>query len=78
MGRFFDSFPLQAESDRVETLEGQIYRNGDACPDGTIGTVQVLVNGQDITETFREYTPKDEDIVEVYFREVTGQGQQES
>ena len=78
IGRFFDSFPLEIYPDRVETLEGEIYQNGDPCPDGTIGTVQVLVNGQDITETFREYTPKDEDTVEVYFREVTGQGQQES
>ena len=78
IGRFFDSFPIEAYPDRVETLEGAIYRNGDPCPDGTIGAVQVIVNGQDMTDTFREYTPKDEDTVEVYFREVTGQGQQES
>ena len=68
IGRFFDSFPLEMDSDRVETLEGGLFQNGDICPDGTIGTVQVLVNGQDITESAREYTPKDEDAVEVYFR----------
>ena len=69
IGRFFDSFPLEIDSDRVETLEGGLFQNGDICPDGTIGTVQVLVNGQDITESFREYTPKDEDTVGVYFRQ---------
>jgi hypothetical protein len=77
IGRFFDSFPLEMDFDRVETPEGGLFRNGDTCPDGTTGTVQVLVNGQDITESARGYTPEDEDAVEVYFRQAEGQEQQD-
>ena len=68
LGRYFDSLDVVMESDRVELPSGQLYVNGDPCPDGSLGRLQVLVNGEDLTETFRTYTPRDDERVEVYFR----------
>jgi hypothetical protein len=68
VGRFFDSFPMTAEPDRIQPPGRDLLRNGDACPGREPGQVLVLVNGEDITETFRDYAPSDGDQVEVYFR----------
>jgi hypothetical protein len=71
LGRFFDSFdgpPMLMESDRIRVPDGELYENGQPCPDGEPGNVQVLANGEDITQTFRSYTPREGDFVEVYFR----------
>ena len=67
LGRFFDSIPMIVEFDRIQAPGAELYENGQACPDGNPGTVQVLVNGQDITDTFRDYTPQERNLVEVYF-----------
>ena len=80
LGRFFDSFPMVLETDRIQAPGGELYENGQACPNGQPSTVQVIVNGQDITETlvkvngeeiaqsFRGFLPEDGDRVEVFFR----------
>ena len=68
LGRFFDSFPMVMEADRVRIPGGKLYENGQSCPDGEPANVQVLANGEDITQTFRNYTPREGDFVEVYFR----------
>ena len=70
LGRFFDSITTMVmEPDRIQLPgEEQVYQNGQPCPDEQPGTVQVRVNGKDMTETFRSYTPREDDKVEVYFR----------
>lgn len=55
------------DEDRVR-LPGsaETYENGDECPDGTIGLVQVFVNG--VLETdYEEYIPQDGDRVVIVF-----------
>jgi len=54
-------------SDRVR-LPGSpdTYTNGGECPDGTIGTVQVIVNGALETD-YEEYIPQDGDRIEIVF-----------
>ncbi len=42
------------------------YKNGDECPDGTIGEVQVFANGAKI-EDYKSYIPKDGDLVRIVF-----------
>lgn len=42
------------------------YKNGDTCPDGRPGEVQVFVNGQKL-DNFMRYIPKDGDRVRIVF-----------
>ncbi|HEY5638954.1 MAG TPA: hypothetical protein VIW01_02795 [Dehalococcoidia bacterium] len=42
------------------------YANGDECPDGTVGTVQVFVNGARIGD-YQRYIPRDGDRIEIIF-----------
>lgn len=42
------------------------YKNGDKCPDGTEGQVQVFVNGQKL-DNYMRYLPKDGDRVRIVF-----------
>ncbi len=42
------------------------YENGDECPDGTIGMVQVFVNGG-LVRDYEEYIPQDGDRIEIVF-----------
>ena len=59
---------MTLEPDRIQTPDGELYENGQPCHDGQTGAVQVVVNGDDATEAFRDYAPDDGDRVEVYFR----------
>jgi uncharacterized cupredoxin-like copper-binding protein len=42
------------------------YKNGDECPDGTIGEVQIFASGTKI-EDYKSYIPKDGDLVRIVF-----------
>ncbi len=42
------------------------YKNGDECPDGTIGEVQVFANGVRLHD-YGSYIPKDGDLVRIVF-----------
>ncbi len=42
------------------------YKNGDKCPDGTEGTVQVFANGEKL-DNYTRYLPKDGDRVRIVF-----------
>lgn len=42
------------------------YANGDECPDGTIGEVQIFVNGERLAD-YEGYIPQDGDRIEVVF-----------
>ena len=67
LGYFFNGLEMVMESDRIQAPERDLYENGQNCPDGDPGTVQVKVNGEDMTETFRSYLILDGDRVEVKF-----------
>jgi len=67
LGRFFDSFPITVEEDRIVTLDGASYVNGNECPSGQTGTMMVSANGEDITANFRKYSPEDNDVIKVTF-----------
>ena len=66
--RFFNNTGTILETDRIKVGQGNRYFNGDLCPDGTPGQVEILVNGIEITEVYKIYTPQDGDEVEIYFR----------
>jgi hypothetical protein len=40
--------------------------NGDECPDGATGTVQIFANGQRVTD-YEDYIPQDGDRIEIVF-----------
>ena len=42
------------------------YKNGDECPDGTIGEVQVFANGVKIQD-YTRFLPKDGDLLRIVF-----------
>jgi plastocyanin len=44
----------------------ETFKNGDQCPDGTEGTLQVFVNGV-LEEDFPRYIPKDGDRIRIVF-----------
>lgn len=66
LGKFFDAQGIPFDRDRLLDK-----KNGDLCPDGRPGEVQMFVNGQPNTE-FRDYiaqpTPEAQDqVVEIKF-----------
>ena len=68
LGRFFDNSGMTLNSSVIQfPRQERVYQNGEACPDGTLGAVRVLVNGKDRIEDFRTYTPRDGDRIEVRF-----------
>ncbi len=42
------------------------YANGDECPDGEVGEVQVFVNGERVAE-YEDYIPQDGDRIAIVF-----------
>ncbi|MCH7810316.1 MAG: hypothetical protein IH863_07035 [Chloroflexi bacterium] len=44
----------------------ETYKNGEECPDGTIGTVQIFANGSRIQD-YEKYIPKDGDRIVIVF-----------
>ena len=71
LGLFFDSFSMIMDSDSIQLPGGELHRDGDVCSanaENETATVQVLVNDDDVTETFKSYIPQNDDQVAVYFR----------
>ena len=68
LGRFFDSFPYDIDTGHIRGARGELFENDDTCPGGLPGRVQVMVNGRDITGSFRSYVLRDGDDVEVLFK----------
>lgn len=64
--RFFASAGVTFARDRIAFPNGMVFRNGDRCPDGTVGTVHLLVNGRP-NRSFERYVPLDGDIIVVQF-----------
>lgn len=67
LGRFFDGQRLRFTASMIELPGGHVYREGDACPDGTAGNVVVRVNGREIADP-RAYVPRDGDRIQIRFR----------
>lgn len=61
LGTFMDAIGVPFSE--TELLD---KKNGDACPDGSVGKVQMFLNGQPSTQ-FRNYITKDGDKVELRF-----------
>ncbi len=66
LGRFFASARMRFAHDQIAFPNGQVFRNGDRCPDGTTGTVRLLVNGRP-HRALERYVPLDGDIIVVQF-----------
>lgn len=68
LGNFFDSLGMIAQYDKIQPPGDKLYTNGTQCPDGEAGDVQVLVNNEDVTDTFTNYVLNDGDRVIVFFK----------
>ncbi len=66
LGRFFATAGVTFVRDQIAFPTGQIYRDGDRCPDGTAGHIRLLVNGQP-HRAFERYVPSDGDTIVVQF-----------
>jgi plastocyanin len=67
LSRWFDYGGGKLDGDEVRMPgSAQLHKNGDECPDGTIGEVQVFVNGAKLDD-YTRYIPKDGDRVRIVF-----------
>lgn len=66
LGRFFASAGVTFARGHIAFPDGQVYRDGDRCPDGSIGRVRLQVNGQR-HRAFERYVPRDGDTIVVQF-----------
>lgn len=64
--RFFRSAGVTFARDRIVFPDGKTYRNGDRCPDGTVGEVRLQINGKPAT-AFERYVPQNGDTIVVEF-----------
>jgi len=65
--RFFASAGVTFSASAIEFSDGKAYRNGNRCPDGTTGTVRLLVNGR-ASEAYDRYVPRNGDTIVIEFR----------
>ena len=56
----------QSEMRMPGTPQNQVYRDGDECPDGGEGVLQVFVNGERLDD-WGDYIPQDGDRVRIVF-----------
>ncbi|HEY3247784.1 MAG TPA: hypothetical protein VGK88_05790 [bacterium] len=66
LGRFLASVGASLSSTALHLPGGTTYANGDKCPDGTTGTLHLLVNGKR-NEAFDKYVMHDRDRVVIEF-----------
>jgi hypothetical protein len=63
LGAFFDNLGIPLSENGVYE-----FKNGDLCPDGTVGQLQVLVNLEEVSSpNFLYYIPRDQDLIDVNF-----------
>lgn len=65
LAAFLASTPMKVTATSLE-IRGRTYTNGDRCPDGRAGRVQVIVNGRERAD-FATYVPQDGDRIEFRF-----------
>jgi plastocyanin len=56
----------QSEMHMPGTPKDEVYKNGDECPDGTAGLLQVFVNDEKL-DNWNRYIPQDGDQVRIVF-----------
>ncbi|RLC55589.1 MAG: hypothetical protein DRI30_07315 [Chloroflexi bacterium] len=67
LSRWFDYGGGKLDGDEVRMPgSATTHKNGDECPDGTIGEVQVFVNSVKLHD-YKRYTPKDGDRIRIVF-----------
>src|SRR2546430_7426671 len=66
LGRFFATAGVTFVRDQIAFPTGQIYRDGDRCPDGTTGHIRLLATGRP-HHAFEHYVPSDGDTIVVQF-----------
>jgi hypothetical protein len=66
LGRFFASAGVEFAGDHITLPKALTFRNGDRCPDGTVGQLRLVVNGR-TSRAFEEHVPADGDTVVVEF-----------
>jgi hypothetical protein len=64
--QFFASGGVRLTSAEIAFPTGTVFRNGDRCPDGTVGSMRLLVNGR-VNSAFERYVPADGDTIVVQF-----------
>ncbi|MCI0819357.1 MAG: cupredoxin domain-containing protein [Chloroflexi bacterium] len=65
--KWFDYGGGKLDGDEVRMPgSADTYKNGDECPDGTVGEVQIFVSGAKV-EDYKSYLPKDGDRVRIVF-----------
>jgi len=63
VGKFLDLMSIPFSEEQIMDK-----RNGDSCPDGSIGNVKFTVNGIENTQ-WRNYIPRDNDFIVIEFSE---------
>jgi len=66
LGRFFDGLGLRFTGSMIELPGGRLYNEGDPCPGGTPGILEVRINGRETNDP-RSYVPRDGDRIQVRF-----------
>ena len=66
LGRFFDRHELRFTASMIELPGGRLYKEGDPCPDGGPGNLEVRVHGREIADP-RSYVPQDGDRIQIRF-----------
>jgi hypothetical protein len=69
LGRYFGPTGILLTSESIQLPGGRLYRNGDACPDGSPGRLKFTINENEITDfsSFTSYVPRDGDSVRIEF-----------
>jgi hypothetical protein len=66
LATFFRSVRMEVTAESITLPDGKTYRNGDACPDGSRGTVKVLVNNRELRDPL-QYYPQNGDRIRIVF-----------
>jgi hypothetical protein len=66
LGRFFDGHKLRFTASMITLPGGRSYTDGDPCPDGKPGNLEVRANGSRIRDP-RAYIPQDGDRIHIRF-----------
>ncbi len=67
LSKWFDYGGGKLDGDEIRMPgSATTYKNGDECPDGTIGEVQIFVNGAKLHD-YKRYTPADGDRIRIVF-----------
>lgn len=66
LGRFFASAGVKFARNQIAFPTGRVYRDGDRCPDGTVGNIRLLVNGEP-NRAHERYVPSDGDTIVIQF-----------